>query len=133
MHLLQGGANAVPKTEFINATLSLDVTPSITPEGKVMMKLNITKDAPGQPTPTGQLTINKNSIDTNVLVDNGETIVLGGIFEQENLNSQTKVPFLGDIPYLGKLFRRDTKKDSKRELLIFVTPRIVNDTLTRNH
>ncbi|WP_418654811.1 type IV pilus secretin PilQ [Acinetobacter beijerinckii] len=128
-----GGANAVPKTEFINATLSLDVTPSITPEGKVMMKLNITKDAPGQPTPTGQLTINKNSIDTNVLVDNGETIVLGGIFEQENLNSQTKVPFLGDIPYLGKLFRRDTKKDSKRELLIFVTPRIVNDTLTRNH
>ncbi|MFC6630245.1 type IV pilus secretin PilQ [Acinetobacter beijerinckii] len=128
-----GGANAVPKTEFINATLSLDVTPSITPEGKVMMKLNITKDAPGQPTPTGQLTINKNSIDTNVLVDNGETVVLGGIFEQENLNSQTKVPFLGDIPYLGKLFRRDTKKDSKRELLIFVTPRIVNDTLTRNH
>jgi type IV pilus assembly protein PilQ len=128
-----GGANAVPKTEFINATLSLDVTPSITPEGKVMMKLNITKDAPGQPTPTGQLTINKNSIDTNVLVDNGETIVLGGIFEQENINSQTKVPFLGDIPYLGKLFRRDTKKDSKRELLIFVTPRIVNDTLTRNH
>lgn len=127
------GANAVPKTEFIDATLSLDVTPSITPEGKVMMKLNITKDAPGQPTPTGQLTINKNSIDTNVLVDNGETIVLGGIFEQENINSQTKVPFLGDIPYLGKLFRRDTKKDSKRELLIFVTPRIVNDTLTRNH
>ncbi|MDH0029857.1 MULTISPECIES: type IV pilus secretin PilQ [unclassified Acinetobacter] len=127
------GANAVPKTEFINATLSLDVTPSITPEGKVMMKLNITKDAPGQPTPTGQLTINKNAIDTNVLVDNGETVVLGGIFEQENINSQTKVPFLGDIPFVGKLFRRDTKKDSKRELLIFVTPRIVNDTLTRNH
>ncbi|MDM1018952.1 type IV pilus secretin PilQ [Acinetobacter sp. VNK23] len=127
------GVNAVPKTEFINATLSLNVTPSITPEGKVMMKLNITKDAPGQPTPTGQLTINKNAIDTNVLVDNGETVVLGGIFEQENINSQTKVPFLGDIPFVGKLFRRDTKKDSKRELLIFVTPRIVNDTLTRNH
>ncbi|MBP6190514.1 MAG: type IV pilus secretin PilQ, partial [Acinetobacter sp.] len=93
-----GGANAVPKTEFINATLSLDVTPSITPDGKVMMKLNIAKDAPGAPTPTGQLTINKNSIDTNVLVDNGETVVLGGIFEQENLNQQTKVPFLGDLP-----------------------------------
>ncbi|WP_423753269.1 type IV pilus secretin PilQ [Acinetobacter beijerinckii] len=127
------GANAVPKTEFINATLSLDVTPSITPEGKVMMQLNITKDAPSTPTPTGQLTINKNSIDTNVLVDNGETVVLGGIFEQENLTNQIKVPFLGDLPYIGKLFRRDTKKDSKRELLIFVTPRIVNDTLTRNH
>lgn len=128
-----GGANAVPKTEFINATLSLDVTPSITPEGKVMMKLNITKDSPGNPTPTGQLTINKNTIDTNVVVDNGETVVLGGIFEQENINSQTKVPFLGDLPYVGKLFRRESKQDNKRELLIFVTPRIVNDTLTRNH
>lgn len=128
-----GGANAVPKTEFIDATLSLDVTPSITPDGKVMMKLNITKDAPSTPTPTGQLTISKNSIDTNVLVDNGETVVLGGIFEQENISSQTKVPFLGDIPYIGRLFRRDLKTDNKRELLIFVTPRIVNDTLTRNH
>ncbi|MBP6352887.1 MAG: type IV pilus secretin PilQ [Acinetobacter sp.] len=128
-----GGANAVPKTEFINATLSLDVTPSITPDGKVMMKLNIAKDAPGAPTPTGQLTINKNSIDTNVLVDNGETVVLGGIFEQENLNQQTKVPFLGDLPFLGKLFRRDSKTENKRELLIFVTPRIVNDSLSRNH
>jgi len=127
------GATAVPKTEFINATLSLDVTPSITPDGKVMMKLNIAKDSPGAPTPTGQLTINKNSIDTNVLVDNGETVVLGGIFEQENLNQQTKVPFLGDLPYVGRLFRRDIKTDNKRELLIFVTPRIVNDTLTRNH
>ncbi len=127
------GVGAVPKTEFINATLSLDVTPSITPDGKVMMKLNIAKDSPGAPTPTGQLTINKNSIDTNVLVDNGETVVLGGIFEQENLNQQTKVPFLGDLPYVGRLFRRDLKTDNKRELLIFVTPRIVNDTLTRNH
>ena len=125
--------NNGPKTEFINATLSLDVTPSITPEGKVMMKLNITKDSPGSATPTGQLTINKNAIDTNVLVDNGETVVLGGIFEETSNNSQTKVPFLGDIPYLGKLFRRDSKTENKRELLIFVTPRIVNDTLTRNH
>ena len=125
--------NNGPKTEFINATLSLDVTPSITPEGKVMMKLNITKDSPGPATPTGQLTINKNAIDTNVLVDSGETVVLGGIFEETSNNSQTKVPFLGDIPYLGKLFRRDSKSENKRELLIFVTPRIVNDTLTRNH
>ncbi|WP_162617338.1 type IV pilus secretin PilQ [Acinetobacter colistiniresistens] len=128
-----GGANAVPKTEFIDATLSLDVTPSITPDGKVMMKLNITKDSQSTPTPTGQLTINKNQIDTNVLVDNGETVVLGGIFEQENISSQVKVPFLGDLPYVGRLFRRDLKTDNKRELLIFVTPRIVNDTLTRNH
>ena len=98
-----------------------------------MMKLNITKDSPGPATPTGQLTINKNAIDTNVLVDNGETVVLGGIFEETNNNSHTKVPFLGDLPYVGKLFRRDSKTENKRELLIFVTPRIVNDTLTRNH
>ena len=60
-------------------------------------------------------------------------MVFGGIFEQENLNKQTKVTFLGDLPFMGKLFRRDSKTDKKRELLIFVTPRIVNDTLTRNH
>lgn len=128
-----GGANAVSTTEFIDATLSLDVTPSITPDGKVQMLLNITSDTPGNPTPTGQLTINKNQISTNVLVDNGETVVLGGIFEQETRNGQTKVPFLGDIPYLGHLFRRDLKSDNKRELLIFITPRIVNDSVSRNH
>ena len=128
-----GGANAVSTTKFIDATLSLDVTPSITPDGKVQMQLNITSDSPGTPTPTGQLTINKNAVNTNVLVDNGETVVLGGIFEQQTANSQTKVPFLGDIPYIGRLFRKDIKSDNKRELLIFVTPRIVNDSVSRNH
>ncbi|WP_411689826.1 type IV pilus secretin PilQ [Acinetobacter pseudolwoffii] len=128
-----GGTNAVSTTAFIDATLSLDVTPSITPDGKVQMELNITSDSPGNPTPTGQLTINKNQINTNVLVDNGETVVLGGIFEQETRNAQTKVPFLGDIPYVGRLFRKDLKSDNKRELLIFVTPRIVNDSVSRNH
>ncbi|WP_180037250.1 type IV pilus secretin PilQ family protein [Acinetobacter sp. YH16052] len=128
-----GGTNAVSTTAFIDATLSLDVTPSITPDGKVQMELNITSDSPGNPTPTGQLTINKNQINTNVLVDNGETVVLGGIFEQETRNAQTKVPFLGDIPYVGRLFRKDLKADNKRELLIFVTPRIVNDSVSRNH
>ncbi|MDM1717703.1 type IV pilus secretin PilQ family protein [Acinetobacter towneri] len=128
-----GGVNAVSTTEFIDATLSLDVTPSITPDGKVQMQLNITSDSPGAPTPTGQLTINKNAVNTNVLVDNGETVVLGGIFEQQTANSQTKVPFLGDIPYIGRLFRKDIKSDNKRELLIFVTPRIVNDSVSRNH
>ena len=128
-----GGVNAVSTTEFIDATLSLDVTPSITPDGKVQMQLNITSDSPGAATPTGQLTINKNAVNTNVLVDNGETVVLGGIFEQQTANSQTKVPFLGDIPYIGRLFRKDIKSDNKRELLIFVTPRIVNDSVSRNH
>ncbi|ENV07253.1 hypothetical protein F967_00234 [Acinetobacter sp. CIP 102637] len=127
------GANATPKIEFKDVVLSLDVTPSITPDGKVQMNLDIKKDSIAGVTPQGQFYFNKNMVNTNVLVNNGETVVLGGIFEQENLNKQTKVPFLGDLPYLGKLFRRDSKTENKRELLIFVTPRIVNDTLTRNH
>ncbi|WP_416346062.1 MULTISPECIES: type IV pilus secretin PilQ [Acinetobacter] len=128
-----GGQNAVSRTEFIDAALSLDVTPSITPEGRVQMNLQIKNDSIGSVTPTGQYTINKNEINTNVLVDNGETIVLGGIFEQQTINQQTKVPFLGDLPYLGRLFRKDVKTDNKSELLIFVTPRIVNDSVVRNH
>jgi type IV pilus assembly protein PilQ len=128
-----GGVNAVSKTEFIDATLSLDVTPSITPDGKIQMLLKIKNDSVGNPTPTGQYTINKNEINTNVLVENGETVVLGGIFEQQTANTQTKVPFLGDLPYVGRLFRKDVKKDNKSELLIFVTPRIVDDSVSRNH
>ncbi|ENU56628.1 Type IV pilus biogenesis protein PilQ [Acinetobacter guillouiae MSP4-18] len=127
-----GGA-ATATTEFKDALLSLDVTPSITPDGKVQMQLNITSDSRGGVAPNGEIILNKNEINTNVLVDNGETVVLGGIFEQETTSSQTKVPFLGDIPYLGRLFRKDVKSDNKRELLIFVTPRIVNDSRTRNH
>ncbi|WP_171062525.1 type IV pilus secretin PilQ [Acinetobacter sp. CIP 102159] len=127
------GANATPKIEFKDVVLSLDVTPSITPDGKVQMNLDIKKDSIAGVTPQGQFYFNKNMVNTNVLVNNGETVVLGGIFEEENVNKQTKVPFLGDLPYVGKLFRRDSKTENKRELLIFVTPRIVNDTLTRNH
>ncbi|WP_171062712.1 type IV pilus secretin PilQ [Acinetobacter sp. CIP 102082] len=127
------GANATPKIEFKDVVLSLDVTPSITPDGKVQMNLDIKKDSIAGVTPQGQFYFNKNMVNTNVLVNNGETVVLGGIFEETSNNSQTKVPFLGDLPYVGKLFRRDSKTENKRELLIFVTPRIVNDTLTRNH
>ena len=127
-----GGA-ATATTEFKDALLSLDVTPSITPDGKVQMQLNITSDSRGGVAPNGEVILNKNEINTNVLVDNGETVVLGGIFEQETSNTQTKVPFFGDIPYLGRLFRKDAKTENKRELLIFVTPRIVNDSRTRNH
>lgn len=127
------GGTATATTSFKEALLSLDVTPSITPDGKVQMKLNITSDSPAGTAPNGEIILNKNEIDTNVLVDNGETVVLGGIFEQETRNSQTKVPFLGDLPAIGRLFRKDTKAESKRELLIFVTPRIVNDSQSRNH
>ncbi|QIC72483.1 type IV pilus secretin PilQ family protein [Acinetobacter indicus] len=127
------GANATATTEFKDVVLKLDVTPSITPDGKVQMDLDISSDSIAGVTPMGEYYLNKNRLNTNVVVENGETVVLGGIFEQETLNQQTKVPFLGDIPYLGRLFRKDIKSDNKRELLIFVTPRIVNDSVSRNH
>ncbi|NUF32971.1 type IV pilus secretin PilQ family protein [Acinetobacter oleivorans] len=127
------GAGSTATTSFKDALLSLDVTPSITPDGKIQMKLDISKDSVAGEAPNGELILNKNNINTNVLVNNGETVILGGVFEQTTSNSQTKVPFFGDIPVLGHLFRKDVKSDDKQELLIFVTPRIVNDTLVRNH
>ncbi|PJG43435.1 membrane protein [Acinetobacter tandoii] len=126
-------SGSTASTSFKEALLSLEVTPSITPDGKVQMQLDIAKDSIAGEAPNGELILNKNTITTNVLVNNGETVILGGVFEQTTTNSQTKVPFLGDIPYLGWLFRKDTKSDDKQELLIFVTPRIVNDSVSRNH
>ncbi|MBJ8433578.1 type IV pilus secretin PilQ [Acinetobacter pittii] len=126
-------AGATASTSFKDALLSLDVTPSITPDGKIQMKLDISKDSVADKAPNGELILNKNQINTNVLVNNGETVILGGVFEQVTSNSQTKVPFFGDLPVVGRLFRKDVKSDDKQELLIFVTPRIVNDTLVRNH
>lgn len=126
-------AGSTATTSFKDALLSLNVTPSITPDGKIQMKLDISKDSVAGAAPNGELILNKNQINTNVLVNNGETVILGGVFEQTTSNSQTKVPFFGDIPVLGHLFRKDVKSDDKQELLIFVTPRIVNDTLVRNH
>lgn len=126
-------AGSTADTQFKDALLSLQVTPSITPDGKVQMQLNINSDSPAGVAPNGEIILNKNEINTNVLVNNGETVVLGGIFEQETQTQQTKVPFLGDLPYVGRLFRKDMKSEDKRELLIFVTPRIVNDSVSRNH
>lgn len=122
------GATAV---QFVNAELSLEVTPNITPDGKIGMELFINSDTPGLVLPTGQRQIDTNRVATNVLVNDGETVVLGGIFINETGNSVTKVPFLGDIPYVGTLFRKNVNLDNKQELLIFVTPRLVNDATTR--
>ena len=126
-------SGSTASTSFKEALLSLEVTPSITPDGKVQMQLDIAKDSIAGEAPNGELILNKNTITTNVLVNNGETVILGGVFEQTTSNTQTKVPFLGDIPYIGRLFRKDAKSDAKQELLIFVTPRIVNDSVSRNH
>ena len=125
-------ADTGTKTEFMDANLKLEVTPSITPEGKVQMFLNISKDSLGQLTDAGYA-VKANQLETNVLVDDGETVVLGGIFDEAKTNNYQKVPFLGDLPVIGHLFKNSVKTNLQSELLIFITPRIVNDTLSRNH
>lgn len=119
-------------TIFQDAVIELKVIPSITPEGTVQMKLDISKDAVGSLTDAGYA-IDMNALQTNVLVNDGETVVLGGLYEDETTNKIDKVPFLGDLPAVGNLFKNRTKSQSKRELLIFITPRIINDSFSRNH
>ena len=121
------GATSV---QFANAELSLEVTPNITADGRIGMELQINSDAPGATLPGG-VAINTNRVLTNVLVNDGETVVLGGIFQNQTGTTVTKVPLLGDIPLVGSLFRNTYKEDKKQELLIFVTPRLVNDTNAR--
>jgi len=120
------GATAV---SFRKANLSLKVKPQITPDGNVMMTLDVNKDQPGPTTPAG-VQINTKHVKTEVLVENGGTVVIGGIFEQNDRTDVTKIPLLGDIPVLGWLFKNSTTTTSKTELLVFITPRVVNDRLT---
>jgi type IV pilus assembly protein PilQ len=115
---------------FKQAVLSLEVTPQITPDDKILMELNIKKDSVGERAFGGIPTIDKKEINTLILVDNGDTAVLGGVFEQTTRTDISKVPLLGDIPFIGNLFKKTTKIDDKTELLIFITPRIIKDQLT---
>ncbi len=121
------GATAI---QFINAELSLEVTPSITPDGRIGMELFVNSDSPGEIQPTGIRAIDTNRVSTNVLVDDGQTVVLGGIFQNQTTKGTLKTPFLGDLPYVGRLFRKETQSNNKQELLIFVTPRLVSETNT---
>jgi len=117
------GATAV---EFVEATLKLDVTPQITPEGNVILTVKINKDSLGTLTALGR-EINVKEVRTEVLVENGGTVVIGGIFEQNESSNETKVPLLGDVPYLGNLFKTRTRDTSRTELLVFLTPRVVTE------
>ena len=112
--------------QFRKANLKLEVKPQITPEGSVIMVLDINKDSVGQSTPQG-FAIDTKHVQTEVLVENGGTVVIGGIFTQTDSNEVNKVPLLGDVPYVGALFRNTTKTTTKTELLIFITPKIVTD------
>jgi type IV pilus assembly protein PilQ len=121
------GATAVA---FKKATLSLKVVPQITPDGKLLMDLQIHQDSDSGRSVQGVPIILTKSIDTNVLVNNGQTIVLGGIYQQDKSNSITRVPFLGKLPVVGNLFSRSEARLSNEELLIFITPRIITDNLS---
>jgi len=116
-------------TSFRQAVLQLDVTPQITPDDKLILDLEVKKDTIGALI-GGVPSIDVRTVTTQVLVDNGETIVLGGIYEQTTRTDVTKVPLLGDIPFLGNLFKTTTKRDEKTELLIFITPRIIKEQLS---
>ncbi len=111
---------------FRKATLRLDVTPQITPDGNVNLDLEVNKDTPGVTTPGG-ISINTKRIKTQVLVENGGTVVIGGIFTLEEQEDETKVPLLGDLPFVGVLFKSTNRTSKKKEMLVFITPKLVSE------
>jgi type IV pilus assembly protein PilQ len=125
----QASSSGATAVSFRKASLSLKVKPQITPDGNVIMTLDVNKDQPGATTPAG-VQINTKHVKTEVLVENGGTVVIGGIYEQQDRTDITKVPFFGDIPFLGILFRNNTTSSNKTELLVFITPRVVTERLT---
>lgn len=126
----ESASSGATTVSFKKAVLSLEVTPHITPDNKVILDLVITQDTRGDTVQTGTgeaVSIDTQEIQTQVLVENGQTVVLGGIFQQQIINTTSKVPILGDIPYVGRLFKTTSEFNEKRELLIFVTPKIQID------
>ena len=115
------------KIVFKDASLKLEVTPQITPEGTIIMDLDVSKDTRGENAANAGPAINQKNVVTQVLVDNGGTVVIGGIFELEETNDEAKVPFFGDLPVVGNLFKNRSRFEKKKELLVFVTPRIITD------
>jgi type IV pilus assembly protein PilQ len=128
---LNRGTDGEASVEFKDAVLLLDVTPQITPEGQIIMDLNISKDSVNQGVSVGdQPSINTRALSTQVRVDNAGTVVIGGVYVEENGVTDSKIPLLGDIPVLGYLFKSKKTTSSRRELIIFITPKIVEDTST---
>lgn len=123
--------NGATTISFKKAVLKLEVTPQITPEGDIILDLDVNKDSRGETTTQG-VAIDTKHIKTQVLVENGGTVVIGGIFEMEETNQVNKVPLLGDIPGLGNLFKNRTKASNKREMLVFITPKMLNQVRNSN-
>ena len=126
----EASSSGATSTSFKEAALSLEVTPQITPDNRVLMEVKVTKDAPdfSVASSTGGIpAISKNEVNAKVLVADGETIVIGGVYSNTQSKSVDKVPFLGDLPFIGRVFKRDLVQDRKAELLVFLTPRIMNN------
>ncbi|MBH3459430.1 MULTISPECIES: type IV pilus secretin PilQ [Pseudomonas] len=124
----QSSKSGATSVAFREASLSLEVTPQITPDGKVIMAVRVTKDEPDYVNALNDVPpIRKNEVNAKVRVADGETIVIGGVYSTSHNNGVDKVPFLGDLPYVGRLFRRDVLQEKKSELLVFLTPRIMSD------
>lgn len=124
----EASSSGASTTSFKEAALSLEVTPQITPDNRIIMEVKVTKDAPDFSNAlNGVPPINKNEVNAKVLVSDGETIVIGGVFSNTQTKATDKVPFLGDLPFLGRMFKRDVVQDKKSELLVFLTPRIMNN------
>ncbi|MDK2776894.1 MAG: type IV pilus secretin PilQ [Pseudomonadota bacterium] len=125
----KASSSGATSVSFKSAVLKLEVTPQITPDDRIIMDLVINQDSVGEETNNGPA-IDTNAVETQVLVDNGETVVLGGIFREEKIKSVSKTPFFGDLPLIGALFRYSNESTEKSELLVFITPRLVKESLT---
>jgi len=124
----EASSSGATSTSFKEAVLSLEVTPQITPDNRIIMDVKVTKDEPDFANAIdGVPSLKKNEVNAKVLVSDGETIVIGGVFSNAQVKTVEKVPFLGDVPFVGRLFKRDFVQDNKSELLIFITPRIMNN------
>lgn len=131
----EASSSGSTSTSFKEAALSLEVTPQITPDNRIIMDVKVTKDEPDFANALdGVPPIKKNEVNAKVLVSDGETIVIGGVFSNQQQRAVEKVPFLGDVPFIGRLFKRNLVSDSKSELLVFITPRILaNQAISLNH
>jgi len=132
-YIIQGNNNSQPTVQFKDATLKLDVTPQITPDNRVIMNVEIHKDTVGQVVRiqgSEYPSIDTKNVITQISVNNGDTAVIGGIYEEQITSDINKVPFLGELPILGYLFKQTARSSTKTELLIFLTPRIVRESIT---
>ncbi len=129
---LEASSSGATSVSYRKAVLGLTVTPQITPDDRIVMDLQVNKDTVGQIF-SGVPSIDTREVSTQVLVDNGETVVLGGVYEQTRIQSVTMVPFFGNLPLIGKLFQRNNGTDDKSELLVFVTPKIIKENVSLSY